>query len=219
MRFAVAKQQGLVETAIDDIADGYGDSTSLSDRQKAALAFTDAFLANDAGSIAHLVGFTDPERFELAVGLGLFHGFSKVLIALGVEPEPGTMATTEIPTPDTDAPIGSLRGGLDAIDATIEDAVGLGDRDALDAARRRVCTLLGASGVSDGPVQLPGVSDLAELFVIDVHAITDAQFASVAESLGPAPMVALLIGLAVADCRARLTRSGAADLAEREPVG
>ncbi len=41
--------------------------------------------------------FTASEQDELGVGLALFHGFSKVLIALGCEPE--EMAVTELPTP------------------------------------------------------------------------------------------------------------------------
>lgn len=37
------------------------------------------------------------EQTELALGLGLFHGFSKMLIVLGLEPE--QMETTVLPTP------------------------------------------------------------------------------------------------------------------------
>ncbi|MEL6893587.1 MAG: hypothetical protein AAFP84_18490 [Actinomycetota bacterium] len=41
--------------------------------------------------------FTAGEQTELGVGLALFHGFSKVLIALGCEPD--EMVVTELPTP------------------------------------------------------------------------------------------------------------------------
>lgn len=41
--------------------------------------------------------FSASEQDELGVGLSLFHGFSKVLIALGCEPD--EMAVTELPTP------------------------------------------------------------------------------------------------------------------------
>lgn len=41
--------------------------------------------------------FDAADQTELGVGLALFHGLSKVLIALGCEPE--EMATTELPTP------------------------------------------------------------------------------------------------------------------------
>ena len=41
--------------------------------------------------------FSDAEITELALGVGLFMGMSKVLITLGLEPE--TMETTVLPTP------------------------------------------------------------------------------------------------------------------------
>jgi hypothetical protein len=41
--------------------------------------------------------FDDAQREELGIGLALFHGFSKVLIALGCEPE--EMDTTILTTP------------------------------------------------------------------------------------------------------------------------
>jgi alkylhydroperoxidase family enzyme len=42
--------------------------------------------------------FDEAELVELGIGLALFHGFSKMLIALGLEPE--HMDTTVLPTPD-----------------------------------------------------------------------------------------------------------------------
>ena len=41
--------------------------------------------------------YSDPEIAELILGVGLFMGMSKVLIALGLEPE--QMDTTVLPTP------------------------------------------------------------------------------------------------------------------------
>lgn len=41
--------------------------------------------------------FSDAEIAELALGVGLFLGMSKVLITLGLEPE--QMETTVVPTP------------------------------------------------------------------------------------------------------------------------
>ncbi|WP_154723519.1 hypothetical protein [Ilumatobacter coccineus] len=41
--------------------------------------------------------FTPEQQTEIGVGLALFHGFSKVLIALGCEPS--EMDTVELPTP------------------------------------------------------------------------------------------------------------------------
>jgi hypothetical protein len=42
--------------------------------------------------------YSEAEAVELALGLSLFHGFSKMLIVLGLEPE--SMDTTVMPTPD-----------------------------------------------------------------------------------------------------------------------
>ncbi|MFN3258151.1 MAG: carboxymuconolactone decarboxylase family protein [Ilumatobacter sp.] len=101
MRFAVAKQDGLDESLVDAIDDGWTE-TSLSDRHKAALGFADAYLDADGPMTAPVKAafeaeFDDAEQAELGVGLALFHGFSKVLIAMGCEPE--EMQTTELPTP------------------------------------------------------------------------------------------------------------------------
>ena len=41
--------------------------------------------------------FTPQELTELALGVAAFHGMSKVLIVLGMEPE--SMAITQLPTP------------------------------------------------------------------------------------------------------------------------
>ncbi len=105
MRFAVAKQDGLDETQVDRIEDGW-ESADLTGRQKAALSFADEYLAADgpmsaATKASFDAHFSASEQEELGVGLALFHGFSKVLIALGCEPE--EMAVTELPTPGTPA--------------------------------------------------------------------------------------------------------------------
>ena len=48
--------------------------------------------------------FTEAELLEMAMGVGLFMGMSKVLITLGLEPD--EMDTTVLPTPG--APSGTL---------------------------------------------------------------------------------------------------------------
>ena len=101
MRFAVARQSGLDEGLVDEIDDGW-DAGGLSARQKAALGFTDAYLSTDgpldgSARAAFDEHFAGDEQTELGVGLALFHGFSKVLIALGCEPE--AMDTTILKTP------------------------------------------------------------------------------------------------------------------------
>lgn len=101
MRFAVAKQQGLDETQVAMIDDRHAES-SLSPRQKAALAFADVFLRAEGEPPAELreqlaAEFADDELAELSIGLALFHGVSKLLITLGCEPE--QMDITELRTP------------------------------------------------------------------------------------------------------------------------
>ena len=101
MRFAVAKQDGLDEAQVDRIEDGW-EAADLSERQKAALAFADSYLVADGPmppATRELFDeqFSPSEQDEIGVGLSLFHGFSKVLIALGCEPD--EMAVTELPTP------------------------------------------------------------------------------------------------------------------------
>ncbi len=86
---------------VDQIDDAWHGS-GLSERQKAAPAFADAFLdadgpMDDAVRDAFESEFSPEQQTEIGVGLALFHGFSKVLIALGCEPE--EMAVTELPTP------------------------------------------------------------------------------------------------------------------------
>ena len=191
---------------------GFSGSHVLSARQKTALRFTDAFLANEAGTVSLLGGdpsgdgFTDEEAFEIAVGLGLFHGFSKVLICLGVEPEPATMEVTELATPDTADPCTDLRLGLDRLSNACDAALGA-QPELLAAARIRVRQLL---GVEEGSRANPHpFLDLVELYVIDVHAITDQVFASATVDLEPAEVTTLLVALAHADATARLERSGA----------
>ena len=102
MRFAVARQEGLSEDRAALIDDGYESSAVLSDAHKAVLAFTDVMLAGgtpDAALQAELRGhYTEEQLVELGLGVALFHGLSKMLIVLGVEPE--QMDTTVVATPD-----------------------------------------------------------------------------------------------------------------------
>ena len=154
----------------------------LTDGQKSAIRFADAFLANDAGSASLLDGFDAAQCFELCIGLALFHAFSKVMIVLGLEPEPGSMPVTELATPDTDRPEDSLGAGLERLGTSCVAAAGRYG-DLLDLARLRIGQLL---GVRDG-LRLPcpgreAFLDLVELFVVDVHAVTDDLFATAVNS-------------------------------------
>jgi alkylhydroperoxidase family enzyme len=102
VRFAVARDEGLDEEHAGLVEEGYADS-ALSDRHKLAVRFTDAVLAADGPADPELVAdmrseFDDAEIAELAMGVALFHGFSKLLITFGLEPE--EMATIVKRTPD-----------------------------------------------------------------------------------------------------------------------
>jgi alkylhydroperoxidase family enzyme len=102
VRFAAAREEGLTEDVVCLIDEGY-EQTDLSDAQKAALRFTDAYLHNPGnvpqsvrdGLAAH---FSAPEIVEITLALAMFMGMAKVLISLGMEPE--QMETTIVPTPD-----------------------------------------------------------------------------------------------------------------------
>jgi len=82
------------------VADDY--AHHLSEREARALMLTDA-LIGDPESLtteqrnALIAEFDAGELAELALGVGLFFGLSKVLIALGLEPE--SMPTTVLPSP------------------------------------------------------------------------------------------------------------------------
>ena len=100
MRFDSARAAGLDEGTIDLVADGY--QKVLPEPASAALQLTDAIIGSpqslsDAAKVALRQHFTDAEIVELALGVGLFMGMSKVLICLGLEPE--EMQTTVVPTP------------------------------------------------------------------------------------------------------------------------
>jgi AhpD family alkylhydroperoxidase len=105
VRFAGAREQGLGEELVDLIDDGYADS-ALSERHKAVLRFTDAFLKHPAEVDEEtrrelLAHFSSEEIVELAAGLALFMGFSKIAVALGQAP--ASMPTTIVPTPERPA--------------------------------------------------------------------------------------------------------------------
>ena len=102
MRFAVARQEGLTEERAALIDVGYETASELSAAHKAVLAFTDVMLAGGAPGTELTASlrraYTDTQIVELGLGVALFHGLSKMLIMLGVEPD--EMDTTVMPTPD-----------------------------------------------------------------------------------------------------------------------
>lgn len=101
MRFAGARAEGLDESAIDTIADGYEES-ALSDAEIAALKLTDALIGpprtlTDGEKRALRAQFDDAQVVEISVGVALFFALSKTLIGLGLEPE--SMPVSVLPTP------------------------------------------------------------------------------------------------------------------------
>lgn len=100
MRFDSARAAGLTEETAARIDDAY--ATGFDGVERAALELADAIIglpgrppeATRRMLEAHL---SHPQIVELALGVGLFLGMSKVLINLGLEPE--DMPVTVMPTP------------------------------------------------------------------------------------------------------------------------
>lgn len=102
MRFAVARQEGLDEERVAQIGDDY-ESSDLTDRDKTVVRFTDAFVLDPAGVSDELrrqmsEHFSAAQIVELTLALSAFLGFSKLRIALGLEPR--DMPTRVVATPD-----------------------------------------------------------------------------------------------------------------------
>ena len=86
--------------ALARIEDGYEET--LEEKEAAALLLTDDIIGlpghlGDAQVAVLKEHYSNAEIAELALGVGLFLGMSKVLITLGLEPE--GMDTTVLPTP------------------------------------------------------------------------------------------------------------------------
>jgi alkylhydroperoxidase family enzyme len=101
VRFAGARAEGLNESEVETIADGYEES-ALSGAEIAALGLTDALIGpprklTDLEKKALQDHFDDEEIVELSIGVGLFFALSKALIGLGLEPE--SMPVSVVPTP------------------------------------------------------------------------------------------------------------------------
>jgi alkylhydroperoxidase family enzyme len=104
VRFAGARTQGLDEAAVAQITDDHAKS-ALPAHERAALALADAIVTAPrplaASELAELRQHYTPEQLaEMALGLGLFHGLSKALIVMGLEPE--GMPVTVMPEPGSE---------------------------------------------------------------------------------------------------------------------
>jgi AhpD family alkylhydroperoxidase len=103
VRFDGAIKEGLDEDVLSNVVDGYLE-TDLPDRTKALLRWTDCFLSDPLHCppevrSAVIAEIGQSGEVELAYALGLFRAFAKVLIVLGLEPEPGTMDVKVHSTP------------------------------------------------------------------------------------------------------------------------
>lgn len=105
VRYAQAREDGLGEDLVALIDDGFEDSR-LAERHKVVIRFADFFLGDPhgvateraAGLRADLVAAYGPDgTVELAAGLALFLGFSKIAVALGMVRS--DFPTMVIPTP------------------------------------------------------------------------------------------------------------------------
>ncbi|MEX0666546.1 MAG: hypothetical protein WD598_17460 [Acidimicrobiia bacterium] len=102
MRFAVAKQQGLTEARVALVDEGF-EASKLTDLEKAVVRFTDVFLGGgaeypDALRTEMAEHFDKGQVVELAMGIALFMGFSKIAISMGQAP--ADMPTMDVRTPD-----------------------------------------------------------------------------------------------------------------------
>lgn len=102
VRYDVAKADGLTEDKVDNIADGHQNST-LSDSEKLALAFADAYLFDPKGVSPALAAqlkahFSEAEIATLAVALATFNASSRCAVSLGGMPE--SLPIMEISVPD-----------------------------------------------------------------------------------------------------------------------
>jgi hypothetical protein len=203
------------------IDDGF-ESTELPERSKVALRFADRFLMDpgapsEAESQELAAEFDAAELTELALGLGLFHGFSKMLIAMGMEPDAMDTTVLETPTAETTTPavdtdeahvrLLSAHPDLAARWALAHTALqefdGL-DPATLDRCRARVAQLHGVEWASESAYEsssgdFDAALAITELFVIDVRAITPEQLSAVRDQAGADGLMQLLIGLALWD--------------------
>ena len=207
----------------DQVSDDYA-SSDLTPRMKTALEFTDHMLLRPGPLPAALQAevedaFDQGELVELALGLGLFHGFSKMLIALGLEPD--QMDTTVLPTPapsgrDTSATAGDPRAEVLAARPDLRarwehmarllaglDALPAGGVEVIDS---RSAALVGApwGGPVAGDDELQALlAELTELFMIDVRAIDSQRIDDLREAVGDAGVVQAVMTMAVSDGIAR----------------
>lgn len=208
----------------DTIDDGFR-GADIPDDWKVALALTDHMLTRAEPVTEELARqldgqFDAEEQTELGLGIALFHGFSKMLIALGYEPD--EMDTTIVPTPE---PLGRNPAPepptADPHRRLLEARPELADRwvamvqtlwttlgphaAAAEAARARLAQLFGVSWAADADGQLErdplanAAIEMAELFAMDVRAITQEHRRRLADQTDAGTLVQLVMVLAIYD--------------------
>lgn len=160
-------------------------------------------------------------RTELGLAIALFCGFSKMLIVLGLEPagpmDPLVVTTPEIPEgvdvsalptePRRDDPHVAMLADHPRLAALWQHMVVALDEqewlpgDVLETCRNRVATLHGVDwAVTDAAATGPLVDAcvaVAEMFAVDVHAVTDEMADRVSELVGPEGLTTLAAALAI----------------------
>ncbi|HEY2106946.1 MAG TPA: carboxymuconolactone decarboxylase family protein [Candidatus Binataceae bacterium] len=101
VRYDVARRDGLTENKVDQIADGY-EQSGLSDEEKLAVAFADAYLHEPKAMSAELASrlkkhFTPAQLAHLAIALIAFNATSRCAVTIGGMPE--NLPVTEISAP------------------------------------------------------------------------------------------------------------------------
>lgn len=175
-------------------------------------------LADDIKS--ELINSFEPEEaLELSLGLGLFHGFSKLLIALGREPE--EMETTVIPTPTApEKPANFYIDSSHELAGLLAPSPNLRDRwlhleeslwemDAfptaeLRAIQLRIAKLLGVPDEYLPPIQVTAKADLefthfADSFLFDIRSITSKDTEEIRGQYGDVGLLHLMMCLAIYD--------------------
>lgn len=227
MRFSLAREAGLTESVADRIDDRFA-TADLPDPWKVALRVADHLIVNPGPLPDDLqrelaTHFDRGQQTELLMGIALFHGFSKMLIVLGLEPEHMDTTIVTTPSPVRRSDIGpDTEDTADAHVALLADRPDLArrwahmvaqlsrlladDAGVMELARRRVAQLLGAHWATEGldehgvdPAVEVDVVTLAELFVIDVRAVDTGLRGRLSDALGQDRLVQLVMALAVYD--------------------
>jgi alkylhydroperoxidase family enzyme len=101
VRYDLSRRDGLTENKVDQIRDGYEQSL-LSEEEKLAIAFADAYLHEPGAMSADLAArlarhFTPAQLAHLAIALVAFNATSRCAVSIGGMPE--NLPITEISPP------------------------------------------------------------------------------------------------------------------------